>query len=66
MDFEPLTYWSFVKSFKRDYVYLADLWTAADVRRDLAAWFDDYNRVRTHKGLRMLSPVEFRNAQLAS
>ncbi len=35
---------SFVKSFKRDYVYLADLWTAADVLRDLAAWFDDYNR----------------------
>jgi hypothetical protein len=57
---------SFVKSFKRDYVYLADLWTAADVLRDLAAWFDDYNRVRPHKGLRMLSPVEFRNAQLAS
>jgi putative transposase len=22
---------SFVKNFKRDYVYLADLWTAADV-----------------------------------
>jgi transposase InsO family protein len=57
---------SFVKSFKRDYVYLADLWTAADVLRHLAAWFDDYNRVRPHKGLRMLSPVEFRNAQLAS
>lgn len=57
---------SFVKSFKRDYVYLADLWTAADVLRALPAWFDDYNRVRPHKGLRMLSPVEFRNAQLAS
>lgn len=57
---------SFVKSFKRDYVYLADLWTAADVLRDLPGWFDDYNRVRPHKGLRMLSPVEFRNAQLAS
>ncbi len=57
---------SFVKSFKRDYVYLADLWTAADVLRNLPAWFDDYNRVRPHKGLRMLSPVEFRNAQLAS
>lgn len=57
---------SFVKSFKRDYVYLADLWTADDVLRDLPRWFDDYNRVRPHKGLRMLSPVEFRNAQLAS
>lgn len=57
---------SFVKSFKRDYVYLADLWTAADVLRDLPRWFDDYNRVRPHKGLRMLSPFEFRNTQLAS
>ena len=57
---------SFVKSFKRDYVYLTDLWTAADVLRDLPAWFDDYNRVRPHKALRMLSPLEFRNAQLAS
>jgi transposase InsO family protein len=57
---------SFVKSFKRDYVYLADLWTAADVLRDLQRWFDDYNHVRPHKGLRMLSPVEFRNTQLAS
>ena len=57
---------SFVKSFKRDYVYLADLWTADEVLRDLPRWFDDYNRVRPHKGLRMLSPVEFRNQQLAS
>ena len=57
---------SFVKSCKRDYVYLADLWTAADVLRDLPRWFGDYNRVRPHKGLRMLSPVEFRNQQLAS
>ena len=59
---------SFVKSFKRDYVYLylADLWTADDVLRDLPKWFDDYNRVRPHKGPRMLSPVEFSNAQLAS
>ena len=57
---------SFVKSLKRDYVYLADRWTAADVLRDLPRWFDDYNRVRPHKGLRMLSPVEFRNTQLAS
>jgi putative transposase len=57
---------SFVKSFKRDYVYLAELWTAQDVLRDLATWFDDYNRVRPHKGLRMLSPIEFRNTQLAS
>jgi putative transposase len=57
---------SLVKSFKRDYVYLADLWTAADVLRLLPAWVEDYNHVRPHKGLKMLSPVEFRNQQLAS
>jgi putative transposase len=57
---------SLVKSFKRDYVYLADLWTAADVLRLLPTWVEDYNHVRPHKGLKMLSPVEFRNQQLAS
>lgn len=30
---------SFFKSCKRDYVDFADLWTAADVPRDLQAWF---------------------------
>jgi len=57
---------SLVKSFKRDYVYLADLWNADDVLRLLPTWVDDYNHVRPHKGLKMLSPVEFRNQQLAS
>ena len=57
---------SLVKSFKRDYVYLADLWTAADVLGLLPTWVEDYNHVRPHKGLKMLSPVEFRNQQLAS
>jgi transposase InsO family protein len=57
---------SLVKSLKRDYVYLADLLTAADVLAQLPEWVDDYNRVRPHKGLKMLSPIEFRNQQLAS
>ena len=57
---------SLVKSVKRDYVYLADLWTAAEVLRLLPEWVDDYNRIRPHKGLKMLSPIEFRNQQLAS
>jgi hypothetical protein len=57
---------SLVKSLKRDYVYLADLWTADDVLRLLPTWVHDYNHERPHKGLPMLSPVEFRNQQLAS
>jgi len=32
----------------------------------LPTWVDDYNHVRPHKGLKMVSPVEFRNQQLAS
>lgn len=57
----------FVKGFKRDYVYLNRLETAETVLRDLARWFDDYNEIRPHKGLKMRSPSEYiRINQLAS
>lgn len=51
---------SFVKSFKRDYVYLNELHTAAIVMERLAVWFEDYNEVHPHKGLRLQSPREYR------
>jgi transposase InsO family protein len=51
---------AFVKSFKRDYVYLNRLDDAASVMRQLAHWFDDYNEVHPHRGLRMRSPREYR------
>lgn len=50
----------FVKTFKRDYVYLADLHDAASVIRELAGWFDDYNEHHPHRGLGMRSPRQFR------
>ena len=53
---------SFVKTFKRDYVYVNELRDAASVMRQLAAWFEDYNEVHPHKGLRMQSPREYRRA----
>jgi putative transposase len=53
---------SFVKTFKRDYVYVNQLHDAASVMRQLAAWFEDYNEVHPHKGLRMQSPREYRRA----
>jgi transposase InsO family protein len=53
---------SFVKTFKRDYVYLNELHTANDVMKQLAAWFEDYNEVHPHKGLRLQSPREYRKA----
>ena len=50
---------SFVKSFKRDYVYLNRLETADTVITQLAAWFEDYNEHHPHRGLRMMSPREY-------
>jgi putative transposase len=42
---------SFVKTFKRDYVYLNELHTATSVMQQLARWFEDYNEVHPHKGI---------------
>jgi len=51
-----------VKPFKRDYVYLNEPRTATSVMQQLARWFEDYNEVHPHKGLRMQSPREYRRA----
>lgn len=56
---------AFVKTFKRDFVYLADVSDAAAVMRQLSGWFHEYNENHPHKGLKMLSPREFRRAQSA-
>jgi putative transposase len=53
---------AFVKTFKRDYAYVNELWTAADVLEQLPVWFQDYNEFAPHKGLKMKSPREFRSA----
>ena len=50
---------AFVKTFKRDYVYVHDRPDARTVLSQLSAWFADYNEWHPHKGLRMLSPREF-------
>lgn len=54
---------AFVKTFKRDYVYVGDVSSAETVLRKLPAWFDDYNSAHPHKALGMRSPTEFRNAR---
>jgi putative transposase len=54
---------AFVKTIKRDYVYVADLPDARAVLDMLPAWFDDYNEHQPHKGLKMLSPRQFRRLQ---
>jgi transposase InsO family protein len=50
---------AFVKTFKRDYVYVHDRPDALTVMSQLPAWFEDYNESHPHKGLGMKSPREF-------
>jgi putative transposase len=54
---------AFVKTFKRDYVWPADLSSARIVMEQLPKWFEDYNEYAPHKGLKMLSPRQFRRRQ---
>jgi transposase InsO family protein len=54
---------SFVKTFKRDYVHLNNLTDARMVMKQLPAWFADYNENHPHKGLKMMSPREYRRNQ---
>ena len=54
---------AFVKTFKRDYVYLADVVDAETVLGQIDDWFRDYNEHHPHKGLPMLSPRQFRRIQ---
>jgi transposase InsO family protein len=53
---------AFIKTFKRDYVYVNELWSAAHVLAKLPVWFEDYNEFAPHQGLKMKSPREFRSA----
>ena len=58
---------AFVKTVKRDYVWLSDLSSAEKVMEQLPAWFEDYNENAPHKGLKMMSPREYiRCARLAA
>lgn len=53
---------AFVKTLRRDYVYLSRLDDAATVLEQLPRWIEDYNEVHPHKGLRMRSPREYLRA----
>lgn len=54
---------AFVKTFKRDYVYVGRVDTPAAVLAQLPDWFRDYNENHPHQGLKLLSPRQFRRAQ---
>jgi transposase InsO family protein len=55
---------SFVNTFKRDYIHVNPLRDARSVMEKLPDWFRDYNENHPHKGLKMMSPKEFREYQL--
>lgn len=57
---------AFVKTFKRDYVYLSERPDAVTVMAQLAGWFEDYNNFHPHSGLKMMSPREYRALKMAS
>ena len=50
---------SFVKTFKRDYVYVNDRPDSLTVIAALDKWFEDYNEIHPHKGLKMMAPREY-------
>ena len=50
---------AFLKTFKRDYVYIHDRPDTKMVLAQLNGWFNDYNNNHPHKGLRLKSPREF-------
>jgi transposase InsO family protein len=51
---------SFVKTFKRDYVHANPLYDAQFVLEQMPKWFEDYNEHHPHKGLKMMSPRQFK------
>jgi transposase InsO family protein len=48
----------------RDYVHINILANAITVMKQLPGWFTDYNENHPHKGLKMMSPREYRKHQI--
>ena len=56
---------AFVKTFKRDYVWVSNTCDALFVLKQLPTWFNSYNETAPHKALKMLSPRQFIRLQSA-
>lgn len=50
---------AFVKTFKRDYVWVSDTSNPLVVLKQLPEWFNAYNEHAPHKALKMLAPRQF-------
>ena len=57
---------AFVKTLQRDYARVNPRPDAISVMQQLAAWFEDYNNIHPHSGLRIRSPREFMASQLSN
>ena len=51
---------AFVRTIKRDYVYVSDCYSAEKTMKLLEGWIEDYNTKAPHSGLGMKSPAEYR------
>ena len=51
---------AFVKTIKRDYVYVNDCYSAEQTIGQLESWIEDYNTVAPHSALGMKSPKMYR------
>jgi putative transposase len=51
---------AFVKTIKRDYVYVSDCYDAQTVLNLMPKWIEDYNNNAPHSALKMKSPKQFR------
>lgn len=51
---------AFIKTFKRDYVHMNELPDSLTVMEKIPLWFEDYNENHPHKGLKMMSPREYK------
>lgn len=51
---------AFIKTFKRDYVRMHELPDSITVMEQLPIWFEDNNENYQHKGLKMMSPREYK------
>lgn len=56
---------AFVKTVKRDYAWVSDTRDAVTVMKQLPLWFESYNESAPHKDLKMLSPRQFIEQQMA-
>lgn len=57
---------SFVKTFKRDYVYMHDRPDATTVLAQMHRWVEDYNTKQPHSALQYMPPRMFRQKQASN